>query len=74
LRCVSRTLAIASASQALHFERHQPPGGEGNHLAQQFRVGALFQKLAKGDAVIGHRRGLRTGVAGGNPTLPEIPR
>jgi hypothetical protein len=38
------------------------------------RRGGCPQKLAQGDAVVGHRGRLRPGVAGRNPTLPEIPR
>jgi hypothetical protein len=69
-----RALAIAGAGQALYLEFHQAFGGEADHLAQEIGVGALLQQLAKGDAVVGHRRGLRSAVAGRNPTLPEIPR
>src|SRR3546814_13923588 len=36
------------------------------------RVGALLQKRAKGDLVIGHRGGPRVRVACRNPTLPKI--
>jgi hypothetical protein len=71
---VRRPLAIGDAGQALHLELHQAFGGEGDHLAQEIGVGALLQKLAQGDAVVGHRGGLRSGVAGRDPTLPEIPR
>jgi hypothetical protein len=64
---VRRALAIAGAGQALHLERHQPLGGKPDHLAQQIGVGALRQKLAQGDAVVGHRGGLRSVVAGSQP-------
>jgi hypothetical protein len=37
-------------------------------------VAALPQKLVQGDAVIVRRGGLRSGLRGRNPTLPEIPR
>ena len=67
-------LAIAGAGQALHLQLHQALGGKADHLAQQIGVGALLQQLAKGHPVVGHRGGLRSGVAGRNPTLPEIPR
>src|SRR5919106_1552098 len=33
-----------------------------NHLAQEISVGALLQQLAKGDPVVGHRGGLRSGL------------
>src|SRR6185312_8088578 len=46
-------------------------GGKANHLAQEAGVGALLQKLAKGDLVVGHRGGPRVRVAFRNPTLPS---
>jgi hypothetical protein len=58
----------------MHLELHQALGGKTDHLAQQIRVSALLQQLSKGDAVVGHRGALQSGVAGRNPTLPEIPR
>jgi hypothetical protein len=59
---VRRALAIAGAGQTLHLELHQPLGGKADHLAQQISVGTLLQKLAKGDAVVGHRGDLRSGL------------
>ena len=59
---VRRALAIAGAGQALHLELHQPLGGKADHLAQEIGVGTLLQKLAQGDAVVGHRGGLRSGL------------
>jgi hypothetical protein len=71
---VRRALAVRRAGQALHLERHQALGSKADHLAQEIGVGALLQQLAKGDPVVGHRGGLRSGVAARNPTLPELPR
>jgi hypothetical protein len=62
-----RTLAIAGAGQALHLELHQALGGKADHLTQEIGVGALLQELAQGDAVIGHRGGPRSVVAGQQP-------
>jgi hypothetical protein len=62
------------AGQALHLELHQALGGKADHLAQEIGIDALLQKLAQGDAVVGHRGGPRSVVAGRNPTLPEILR
>jgi hypothetical protein len=64
---IRRALAIAGAGQTLHLELHQALGGKADHLAQQIGVGALLQKLAKGDVVVGHRGGPRSVVAGQQP-------
>jgi hypothetical protein len=70
VRCA---LAIAGAGQALHLELHQPLGGKAAHLAQEIGVGALLQQLAKGDPIVGHRGGLRSGVAGSQPNPTADP-
>src|SRR6185312_2882033 len=64
-------LAVLGAAQGVAFQRHQAFGGKANHLAQEAGVGALLQKLAKGDLVVGHRGGPRVRVAFRNPTLPS---
>src|SRR3546814_15815580 len=56
-------LAMAGAAQALALQLHQPLGRKADHLAQECRIGALLQKRAKGDLVIGHRGGPRVRVA-----------
>jgi hypothetical protein len=63
---------VPGTGQALRLELDQPFGGEADHLVQQIGVGALSQKLAKDDAVVGHHLGVV--VAARNPTLSEIPR
>jgi hypothetical protein len=69
-----RALTVPSSGQTLNLELHQALGCEADHLAQEIGGGALLRKLAQGDAVVGHRGGLRSGVAGRNLTLREIPR
>jgi len=41
------------------FHLHQAVRGEADHLAQERRVGALLQQLAKRDLLIGHRGDLQ---------------
>src|SRR3546814_20796880 len=52
-------LAMAGAAQALALQLHQPLGRKADHLAQECRIGALLQKGAKGDLVLGPRGGPR---------------
>jgi hypothetical protein len=62
--------AWCGAAQRLGLQRHQAFGGKADHLAQERRVGALLEQRAKGDLVIGHRRGPRVRVAVRTSTLP----
>ena len=64
-------LAVPGAAQGVALQRHQAFRGEADHLAKEARVGALLQKLAEGDLVIGHRGGPWVRVASCNPTLPS---
>jgi hypothetical protein len=52
---VRAALAMRRAGQFAHLQFHQALRGEADHLAQEGRVGALLQHLAKGDPVVGHR-------------------
>src|SRR5437763_16929178 len=65
-------LAVARAAQRIGFQLHQAFGGKADHLAQECRVGALLQKRAKGDLVVGHRGDPRVRVASRSPTLLRI--
>jgi hypothetical protein len=64
-------LAVPGAAEGIALQRHQAFGSKADHLAQEARVRALLQKLAKGDLVVGHRGGPRVRVAVRNPTLPS---
>jgi hypothetical protein len=64
---------VPSSGQALHLELHQALGGKADHLAQEIGVAALLNELTKGDPVVGHRGGLRSGVAARNPTTTGDP-
>src|SRR6185312_11110749 len=64
-------LAVSGAAESVALQRHQALGGEADHLAQEAGVGALLQKFAKGNLVVGHRGGPRVRVAFRNPTLPS---
>ena len=68
---ISTALTRSGAAQRGGFKRHQAFGGKPDHLAQECRVGALLQQLAKGDLVVGHRRGPRVRVAFRTSTLPS---
>ena len=52
---IGAALAVPSTAQRLRLQLHQPLRGKADHLAQEARIRALFQKLAKSDLVIGHR-------------------
>ena len=47
---------MPGAGQPLDFQLHQPVRGKADHIAQQIGVGALLQKRAKGNHLVGHRR------------------
>ena len=49
-----------------------PLGGEGQHLADQVRVGALLDQLEQRHSLVGHRR-LRSGSRSRNPNLHRRP-
>src|SRR3954447_1714306 len=70
--CAAGALAVARAAQRIGFQLHQAFGGKADHLAQECRVGALLQKRAKGDLVVGHRGDPRVRGASRNPTLLRI--
>src|SRR3954447_23148849 len=67
--CAAGALAVARAAQRIGFQLHQAFGGKADHLAQECRVGALLQKRAKGDLVVGHRDDPRVRVAPPTPPL-----
>ncbi len=52
---------MGDARSDAHFHLHQPLGGEGDHVAQNVRIGGLLHKPAKVHHLIGHWRflGLR---------------
>src|SRR3546814_3511811 len=52
-------LALAGAAQDVALQTTQPLGRKADHLAQECRIGALPQKGAKGELVLGHRGGPR---------------
>ena len=47
--------AMRGSGARLDFGIHQPPGGEGQHLAHKISVGALLDQLQKRHSVVGHR-------------------
>lgn len=63
-------LARCGAAQRAGLKRHQAISRKTDHLAQKCRVRALLQQLAKGDLVLGNRRGPRVRVACCSSTLP----
>jgi hypothetical protein len=69
---VGRTLAVACAGLGADFHLHQPLGGEGDHLAQNIRVGGRLHQRAKGHHLVGHWRVLGC-VEIRNPTLTGEP-
>ena len=62
---VRTAFAVASPRQRLGFQLHQALGGEPDHLAQEGRIRAFRQQLAKRSLVVGPR----VRVAGRKPTL-----
>src|SRR3546814_19194110 len=71
--CSSDLSPWPAPHKALALQLHQPLGCKADHLAQECRIGALLQKGAKGDLVLGHRGGPRVRVAclQPNPTRSE---
>ena len=47
--------AMRGSGARLDFGVHQPPGGEGQHLADKVSIGALLDQLQKRHSVVGHR-------------------
>ncbi len=71
VHAIDTALARSRVAKAFRFQCHQTFGRKADHLAQKCRVGALLQKLAKGDLVIGHRGVLGFELCLDNPTLPN---
>jgi len=46
---------VSRAAKPVHFQRHQPFGGETDHLVKKIRVRGLFNEGPKRNPVIGHR-------------------
>ena len=67
---VGGSLAKASAGPRANLQLHQPLGGEGDHLAQDIRVGGLPHQRAEVHHLIGHR-GSSIAFVSRNPNLPE---
>ena len=67
---VGRALAMRRAGPGADLHLHQPLGGEGDHVAQNVRIGGLLHERAKViiSSVIG---GSSVCVAIRNPNLPE---
>lgn len=62
-------------AQRLGFQSQQALSGQANHLAQECRVGTLFQNGAKGDLVVGLRGGsLGSRCVSTTQLYPALPR
>ena len=63
-------LAVRGARQAANLHLHQPPGGIGDHVAQNIRIRGLLDQRAQVHHGIGHRGSPGSGFA--TQTYPKI--